>query len=88
MKLKRKIFLLIPIAVIAAYIIYTWSVILFINHWATWRHYIGLILFIALIYLLIRSFKQAAVATGIYLIIGTLNLLTITSNVLLAWASV
>lgn len=85
MKLKRKIFLLISIAVIAAYIIYTWSVILFINHWATWRHYIGLILFIALIYLLIRSFKQAAVATGIYLIIGTLNLLTITSNFLLAW---
>ena len=85
MKLKRKIFLLIPIAIITGHIIYTWFVILFVNHWATWRHFVGLALFIALIYVLIRSFVQAAVATGIYLVTGAFNLLTITPDVLLAW---
>ena len=48
-----------------------------------WRHYTGLILFAVVIYFLITNFKKAVLATGIFLIIGTLNLFSITPSVLL-----
>ncbi len=80
---KRRIFLLIPIAIIAGFLIYTWFLILSTNLIATWRHYTGLILFAPVLYFLFRNFKIAVLATGIYLIIGTFNLLSITTDVLL-----
>ncbi len=83
--LKRKILLLLPLAVIASFIIYTWCVIMSGNIIATWRHYIGLVLLIVVIYILARSFTTGVVATGVYLIIGLLNLLTITPDVITAF---
>jgi hypothetical protein len=87
MSLKRKILLLIPIAIIAGFLIYTWGQIIFISHWANWRHYVGLILFAIVLYFVFTNFKKAVLATGIYLIIGTLNLLTITQDVITAFFS-
>jgi hypothetical protein len=87
MSFKRKILLLIPIAVIAGFLIYTWGQIIFISHWATWRHYVGLILFALLLYFVFTNFKKAVLATGIYLIIEILNLLTITPGVITAFFS-
>lgn len=80
---KPKILLFIPLAVVAGFLIYTWWQIMFVTHWATWRHYTGLILFVAVLYLMFTNFKIAVVAAGVYLIIGTLNLLSITQDVLL-----
>lgn len=82
---KRRIFLLIPIAVVTAFLLYTWYQIIFTTHWATWRHYTGIILFAPVVYFLFTSYKKALLATGIYLILGTLNLLAITQDILLSW---
>ena len=78
---KQKILLLIPIAIIGGLLIYSWATILFTEIIATWRHYLALALFIGLIYLFFKSFKKTVLATGVYLIFGTCNLLTLTPSV-------
>src|SRR5579862_1735270 len=78
---KQKILLLIPLTIVAGLLIYSWATILFTDVVATWRHYLALALFIGLIYLVFKSFKKTVLATGIYLIFGTCNLLTLTPSV-------
>ena len=78
---KRKLLLLIPLAIIAGFLIYTWTNILFMGFDSNWRHYVALGLFVLLIYLYFKSFKKAILATGLYLLIGTCNLLTLTPSV-------
>lgn len=79
---KQKILASIPLIIILCIIAYTWDVILFTDILATWRHYVGLILFIPLPWLLIKNVKLAIKATGIYLILGILNLLTLTPDII------
>jgi hypothetical protein len=78
---KQKILLLTPLTIIAGLLIYTWATILFTDIDATWRHYSGLVLFVILIFLFLKSFKKAVLGTGIFLILGTCNLLTLTPSV-------
>jgi len=78
---KQKVLLLIPLAIIAGLLIFCWMTILFTDEVATWRNYMALALFFGLIYLFFKSFKKTLLATGIYLIFGTCNLLTITPSV-------
>jgi hypothetical protein len=79
--IKQKILASISLIIIFCIIAYTWGVILFTDILATWRHYVGLILFIPLPWLLIKNVKLAIKATGIYLILGILNLLTLTPDI-------
>jgi hypothetical protein len=79
---RKKILLIIPLAIVCGLLIYTWAVILFTDIIATWRHYVALILFATVLYLFFKSFKKAVVATGIFLIAGTCNLLTLTPSVI------
>lgn len=78
---KQKTLALIPLAIVAGLLIYTWSIILFTDIIAVWRHYVGLLLFLPLPYLLFKSFKIGLLATGIYLILGTFNLFSITPSI-------
>ena len=78
---KQKILLLIPLTIVTGLLVYSWATILFTDVVATWRHYLALALFIGLIYLFFKSFKKTVLATGIYLIFGTCNLLTLTPSV-------
>lgn len=82
---KQKIGLLIPLLMIASRLIYCWSVILFSDTLATWRHYIGLLLFIVVVILVLRSFAKAVFATGIFLLLATFNLLAITPEISTSW---
>lgn len=78
---KKKTLLLIPIIIIAGLIIYSWAIILFTEVIATWRHYLALALIVGLIFLFFKNFKKAIIGTGIYLILGTCNLLALTPSV-------
>jgi hypothetical protein len=76
---SKKLFLSILI-IIAGILAYSWSIILFTEIEATWRHFLALILFIPLVLLFKNYFKKSVLFTGIYLILGTCNLLTLTPS--------
>jgi hypothetical protein len=77
---KKKIRLLIPLIIIGGLISYTWLTLLVEGYTAIWRHYIALGLFGFLIFLFVRDFTKAVVATGLYLLLGTFNLLSLTAS--------
>lgn len=78
MNSKRLILAFIPLIIIAGLLIYNWSIILFANTLAVWRHYVGLLLFLPVPYLIFKKFKLGLFGTGIYLLLGTFNLLALT----------
>ena len=79
---KQKILILLPLLVIGGLIIYSWIIILFTNVMATWQHWTALLLFIVIAFLFFKNFKWAVLATGVYLILGTINLLSLTPSVI------
>ena len=78
---KQKILLLVPFGIIAGFLIYSWIIILSTEVVATWRHYLAAVLFFVLIFSILKNFKWTILATIIYLILGTCNLLTLTPSV-------
>jgi len=78
---KQKILLLIPLAVIAGILPYTWTIILFTEIVATWRHYVAVTLFPVLIFLFFKKTNITLHGTISYLILGTSNLLTLKTAV-------
>jgi hypothetical protein len=78
---KQKILALIPLIIAGGLLIYTWSIILFTDIVATWRDYVGLLLFLPLPYLQIKKFEAGLWATGSYFIVGTCNLLSLTPDI-------
>jgi hypothetical protein len=78
---KEKILALIPLTIAGGLLIYTWSIFLFTDIVATWRHYVGLLLFLPLPYLQIKKFEAGLWATGSYFMVGTCNLLSLTPDV-------
>jgi len=78
---KEKTLLLIPLAIISGLLLYTWTIVLFTDIEATWRHYVALGLFATLTFSYFKSFTMTVLATGIYLILGTCNLFTLTPSV-------
>jgi hypothetical protein len=80
MSKEKKLHLSILI-IIGGILLYCWSIILFTEIEATWRHYLAIILFIPLLILFKRDFKKDVLFTGVYLILGTCNLLTLTPSV-------
>jgi len=78
---KQEKNLLLILIIIAATLSYCWLTILFTEIEAMWRHYVGIILFIPLIVLFKKDFKKAVLFTGIYLVLGTFNLLSFTLSV-------
>jgi hypothetical protein len=81
MTTKQKILLFIPIGIVAGLLVYCWTIILATSILATWRHYVGLILFVALMVLFSRS-RKLVIAIGIYLVLATGNLLAITPSII------
>ena len=78
---KQKIFLLIPILIIGGFLIYTWATFIFTNVVSTWRHYLSTILYFIILILFFKNQRATILAILIYLILGTLNILTLTPSV-------
>jgi len=83
---KQKIFLLIPLGIIAGLIIYSWISFLVTDMKPTWRHYSALVLFAVLVYLYFKSFTKIVIATGLYLLLATLNASSMTPEIITGWS--
>ena len=74
--------LLLPILIIiGGTVAYCWSVILFTEIEATWRHYLALVLYVPLLVFLKKDLKKAILFTGVFLILRTCNLLALTPSI-------
>lgn len=82
---KQKIFILIPLAIAAGLLIYCWTIILSIDTLATWRHYVGIVLFLTLIFFYFKSYKLTVIGTGIYFLLATFNVLSMTAEISTSW---
>jgi hypothetical protein len=82
---RTKIYLSIPLAIMAGLLIYCWIIIFSTNILATWRHYVGLGLFLILVLFYFKSFKLTAIGTGIYLLLATSNVLSMTAGIKTSW---
>lgn len=85
---KQKTFLVITLGAIAGFLLYIWTVFLMTDFIATWRHYLALALFIILVILFFKKLHLAIVGTGVYLIFGICNLLTLTQEVNTSWIKI
>ena len=83
---KQKISLLIPLGTITGLIIYSWIAFLLTDMTSTWRHYLALGLFAVLVYLYFKNFTKTIIATGLYLLLATLNVLTMTPERITGWS--
>jgi len=78
---KQTISLIIPLVLSTGLIIQCWIIILTTDILANWRHYTGLGLFLILIVLYFKSYKLTIIGTGIFLILATFNVLSITAQI-------
>lgn len=85
---RKKLFLSIPLVIVAGLLIYCWAIILSTDILATWRHYIGLGLFLILILLYFKSTALTIVGTGVYLLLATFNVLSITAVITTHWVRI
>lgn len=85
---RQKLFLSIPLVIVAGLLIYCWAIILSTDILATWRHYIGLGLFLIIILLYFKSTTLTIVGTGAYLLLATFNVLSITATIKTSWISI
>jgi len=82
---KQKIFLFIPLIIIAGLLIYSWITFLLMNIIPTWKHYLALGLFIILLIVYFKSPRKATIVTGVYLLLGVFNALAITPIITIHW---
>ena len=75
---KEKILFFIPFSILTISLIYSWYTFIFTDNVAVFSHYLGLLLFLPVIYFLFKdkTLKKAIVLTGVYLIIATINLVS------------
>src|SRR3954447_3836137 len=85
---KERKRLLIPIIIVGLLLVYCWITILTTEVLATWRHYVGLVLFIGIGLLFLKSVTKATIAVGIYLLLGTFNTLALTSEINTSWFAI
>lgn len=78
---KEKMRLFIPLAIVAGFLAYCWTLFAVTDAAATWKHYLGLYLFLFIIYLAYSNSSLALIATGIYLLLGVFGLLAMTAHI-------
>ena len=75
---KQKTLILIPLIIIAAITVYCWITIITTETTAIWKHYFGLLFFLSICIYFHIDIKIATIATGLFLLLGTINLLAFT----------
>lgn len=72
--------LLIPLLVIACYLVHSW-IVLIAEGWSPHiQHYIAVLLFIPLVILFFKNLRLLMIWAGIYALLATFNLLTLTPD--------
>jgi hypothetical protein len=82
---KKKISFLIPFFLIAGLLLYCWTKILAGEYLATWRHYVGLLLFVGIALLFFKDFAKSVIGLGVFLLLATFNALAVTPAITTSW---
>lgn len=85
---KQKLLSIIPMAIVTGLMIHCWIIILFTDVSPEWRHYLGLTLWLVLIFLYLKTYRWAILATGIYLLLATCNVLAMTPVISTSWLTI
>jgi hypothetical protein len=72
---------LISVVPVAGLLIYCWTIFLFTDVAATWRHYLALLCFSGLAFLFFKDVRKTILGTAVYLFMGTCNLLALTPTI-------
>lgn len=86
--MKQKIRVLVPLAVIAAMLVYCWATFLTTDLIASWRHYAGIILYLLTVLVFFRNLRWATFIVGVYLLLATFSLLGFTPAIETSWVSI
>lgn len=78
---KQKKLILSPLIIIASILIYCWVTFITTAFGPTWRHYLGLVLFLLIAIYFFKNIIITTVGTGIYLLLATFNLLALTPSI-------
>jgi hypothetical protein len=82
---KERKLILVPALIVAGLLIYCWISIFTNNIIPEWQHYVGLVLFIPLVYLFFKNVTMCVIALGLYLLIATFNGLAMTAVIITSW---
>lgn len=82
---RKNAALFLPVIVIGIMLGYTWTTIISQQIIINWRHITATALFAVLVLLFFKKKQYALPATGIFLLLGLFNLLTLTPAVSLLW---
>jgi hypothetical protein len=82
---KQKILILVPLVIVLSLLIKCWIEFMLSNFIPTWKHYLGILLFIPLVVLFFKNLHNAILGLGIYLLLATFNLLAVTSAISTSW---
>ena len=86
---KQTKLILIPIIIIALMLLYCWVNILISETIATWRHYVGLIMFVFIAFFSVKNkIVIATLSTGVFLLLATFNLLALTPEIKTNWIGI
>ena len=75
---KKRILFAIPLIIVGSILIYSWLSFLTGVYLPTFNHYLGLLLFLPIIYFMFKgkSFKTPVLLFGLYLVLATVNIVS------------
>ena len=82
---KKKILLLIPLAIIAGLLIYCWIAILTKDYTVRWQHVSAIVLFAGVVFIYFKNITKAIISTGAFLLLGTCNAFSMTPDINTTW---
>jgi hypothetical protein len=84
----KRILLLIPFLIAIATIVRCWIEIATSDTAAQWRHYSAVLFVVVTVYFYFKSFIHAVISVGVFLLLGTLNVFSMTSHVETTWVGI
>jgi hypothetical protein len=78
---KQRVLLAIPLAIIGTLLIYSWMTFSLTDVRPTWRQFVGLGLFLPIVYMFFKNSSGTIISTAIHLLLGTINALSLTPSV-------
>jgi hypothetical protein len=77
---KQNVRILIPFLLTGFALVYCWVTLLINNYIPGWKHYSALFLFVILVLFLIQGFSKILLPLGIYLILASLHIISLSHN--------
>jgi hypothetical protein len=73
-----RLYILMPFVAIAICLLYSWGKLFIEGYSPNWRHYLSVLMFVPVVYFVLKSDRHALLAIGVFLMLGVFHLLTFT----------